>query len=370
MKPDFFPPAFRGPSLPAADSVERILAIKLRAIGDVVLSTIVIANLRAAFPGAAIHFLTEAMCGEVVSAHPELDEVVVLDRKAMAGLGPGGQLSANLAFLRRIRRARYDLVFDFFGNPRSALITRWSGARWRVGYDFRLRRLAYNVVVPSRANELHEAEWHLDALAHVGIATPFRHLAVIPGAAAEAAAADFWHTAGLAGRRVIALNFSGGWAAKRWPVDRFAELAGLLVSRHGVAILIIWGPGEQEQARQLAAAAPVPVTLIPAVGLTHLAALLARVDLMVSTDSGPMHIAAAMGTRCVGLFGPTNYRLQGPYGAGHRVVVNRALDCLGCNRTACSHVSCMQGLTTAAVLEEVEQALAELPRTLRSGRTI
>lgn len=368
MKQSPSQPALRGQVMPAAESVKRILVIKLRAIGDVVLSTIVIANLRAAFPGATLHFLTEAMCREVVSGHPDLDEVIVLDRKAMGKLGPRGQFAAHLAFLRRIRRARYDLVFDFFGNPRSALITRWSGARWRVGYDFRMRRFAYNVVVPSRANELHEAEWHLDALTHAGIDTPFRHLAVIPGAAAEAMAAAFWREAGLTGRQVIALNFSGGWAAKRWPIDRFAELAGLLAGRHAVAILIIWGPGELEQAQQLAAAAAVPVTLIPAVGLAELAALLARVDLMVSTDSGPMHIAAAMGTRCVGLFGPTNYRLQGPYGVGHRVVVKRGLECLGCNRTACSHVSCMAGLTTAAVLEEVEAAMGESGSASISGR--
>lgn len=350
-----------GTRRPAPETIRRILIIKLRAIGDVVLSTIVIDNLRRAFPQAAIDFLTEEASQQVVSGHPQLDQVVVLERKAIARLGAGEQLRAHFAFMRRIRTAGYDLVFDFFGNPRSALLTWWSGAAWRVGYDYRLRRNAYSVIVPSRAASLHEAEWHLDALTFIGIPVLSRHLSFALSAVAQEEAAAFWRQEGLEGERVMALNFSGGWAAKRWPLERFAELAGALVQRYRARILIIWGPGEFEQARQLAALAPVPVTLIPATDLKQLAALLQRVDLMISTDSGPMHIAAAVGTPCVALFGPTDPRLQGPYGAGHQIVTAAGVPCLGCNRTACDHTSCMTTLSVAEVLAGVGRADASLP---------
>jgi lipopolysaccharide heptosyltransferase I len=338
--------------------VHKILIIKLRAIGDVVLSTIVIDNLRRSFPAATIDFLTEAACQEVVLGHPQLDDVIVLDRKSIARLSPWGQLRANCDFLRRIRAARYDLVFDFFGNPRSALLTWYSGAAWRVGYNYRMRQKAYNVVVPSRASEVHEAEWHLDALDRLGIPTPSRHLAFSVSAAAEGTADSFWREAGLHDQLVMALNFSGGWAAKRWPIERFASLAGKLVERYGARIIAIWGPGEETEAHRLAESATVPVTLIPKTGLKELAAILARVDLMITTDSGPMHIAAAMATPCVALFGPTDYRLQGPYGRNHQIVVKQGLACLGCNRIACDHISCMNGLMVEDVLAAVERAMA------------
>lgn len=341
--------------------VRSILIIKLRAIGDVVLSTIVIDNLRRAFPDAAIDFLTEAAARDVVSGHAQLDSIMILERTAIARMTLRDQLRANLAFLKRIRSRKYDLVFDFFGNPRSALITRWSGAAWRVGYDYRMRRRAYNIVVPSRADQVHEAEWHLDALAHLGIPVVSRRLSLAGSGAAEERAQAFWREAELEGKRVVALNFSGGWPAKRWPLERFAGLADRLAGRYQARILVVWGPGELPQAQQLAAMAAVPVTLIPETNLKELAALLGRIDLLVSTDSGPMHIAAAMGTPCVALFGPTNPRLQGPFGSNHQIITNSGLDCLGCNRTTCDHISCMNGLTVEAVFTGVERALASLP---------
>ncbi|HNW61233.1 MAG TPA: glycosyltransferase family 9 protein [bacterium] len=346
---------------PDPGSIRRILIIKLRAVGDVVLSTIVIDNLRRAFPAAAIDFLTEEASRQVVSGHPQLDEVVVLERKAIARLGAAARLAAHRDFLHRIRAARYDLVFDFFGNPRSALLTWWSGAAWRIGYDYRVRRNAYTVVVPSRAATVHEAEWHLDALSRLGIPVVSHHLSFAMSPEAVDKAARFWREAGLEGAPVLALNFSGGWVAKRWPLARFAELAGRLVPLYRARILVIWGPGELEQAQQLAALAPVPVTLIPAADLKELAALLQRVDLMISTDSGPMHIAAAVGTPCVGLFGPTNPHLQGPYGPGHQIVTVPGLGCLGCNRTACDHIRCMAELSVGQVLDGVARAAAALP---------
>jgi lipopolysaccharide heptosyltransferase II len=347
------------------EGVRRILIIKLRAVGDVVLSTIVIDNLRRAFPGARIDFLTEEASQQVVSGHPQLDQVVVLERKAIARLALPAQVRANLAFYRRIRAADYDLVFDFFGNPRSALLTWLSGAAWRVGYDYRIRQKAYSIVVPSRADEVHEAEWHLDALTRLAIPVPSRHLSFARSAAAEGKAAAFWAEAGLEGALVVALNFSGGWAAKRWPLERFAELAGHLVHLYNAHIIAVWGPGERPQAEKLAALAAVPVILIPETDLKELAGILARADLMVSTDSGPMHIAAAVGAPCVALFGPTNYRLQGPYGPHHQIVVKDGLGCLGCNRTACDHISCMNSLTVKEVLAGVARAMAVLDRKRR-----
>ncbi len=348
---------------------ENILLIKLRAIGDVVMSTIVIDNLAAAFPGAAIDFLTEPAAAGIVRGHPALREVLVLDRKGWSQQGALLQARRNVDFIRSLRRRAYDLVFDFFGNPRSALITALSGARQRVGYNYRIRQLAYNMVVPSRASEIHEADWHLDALTALQIPIVSRRLQVATAGEDDAFAEHFLHTCGWPDKKIVAINFFGGWPAKRWPLVRFARLAEALAQEIDVRFIVTWGPGEEAGAQELQRLAQVPLQLTPATSLKQLAAILGRVSLLITTDSGPMHIAAAMNTPCVAIFGPTNPKLQGPYGQGHTVVRKEDLDCLCCNRLQCSHTSCMGQLTVDHVLAAVRDAINKngiaLPRRSR-----
>ncbi len=149
--------------------MNKILVIKLRAIGDVVMSTVVLDNLQARFPDAEIDFLTEGFCRDLVTDHPAVRRVWVVDKKAWRQQSRCKRFLEPLRLLTSIRRERYDAVFDFFGNPRSALITGLSGASLRIGYDYRVRRIAYNRIIRSRADQLHEVEWHLDALTACGI---------------------------------------------------------------------------------------------------------------------------------------------------------------------------------------------------------
>jgi lipopolysaccharide heptosyltransferase II len=339
-------------------NVEKILIIKLRAIGDVVLSTIVLDNIRAAYPEARIDFLTEDACKEVVLANPILNNVLAYERKEIARLNPFRQLQRNIRFLNMVRHQHYDLVFDFFGNPRSALITWWSRARIRVGYSYRFRTYAYTVVVPSRAHEIHESLWHLDALQAVGLPIVSRRLSFFVGEGSKNFADNFWQQEELYNQRVLALNFSGGWPTKRWSCDRFAHLADCLSELYHARILLIWGPGEKDTALEIQELATRPTTLIPETNLKQLAAILQKIDLLVTTDSGPMHIAAAMGTPCVALFGPTNAKLQGPYGEQHQIVKSDTLDCLGCNRLDCESIACMENITVKDVLHAVRKCLS------------
>lgn len=338
-------------------NIEKILIIKPRAIGDVVLSTIVLENLRAAFPQARIDFLTEDICKEVVLANTILNNVIVFERKNITKLPSLRKIMANVKFLKAVLYPHYDLVLDFYGNPRSAFLTLLSGARIRVGYDFRIRKWAYTQVVKSRAAQVHETEWHLDALRALDIPIISKKLYFEIGMGSEHFANNFWKQAGLEGQRVIALNFSGGWPAKKWPIDRFAHLADLMIEQHQVKIIINWGPGERFAAESLKQYITRGAILIPDANLRQLAAILQKTDLLVTTDSGPMHIAAAMGIPCVALFGPTDPNLQGPYGEGHVIVRKNSLDCLGCNRLDCSHQACLNTLTVAEVLEGVGKCI-------------
>jgi ADP-heptose:LPS heptosyltransferase len=326
----------------------RILIIKLRGIGDVLLSTAVTANLRRAFPDSRIDFLTEPPSVEVLNGNAFLDEIVVFDRRRMSGPG----------LIRMVRSRRYSMVIDLFGNPRTALVTRCSGARYRVGYRFRFRSYAYNILVTPRGAEVHNVQFNLDALDSIGVAIQNRNL-YFPVASADEQFADrFFREAGLEGKTVAAMNASGGWYTKRWSIDRFSALADRLFERHGVSVVVIWGPGEEEQARKILEEMKHPGFLIPPTTLKQLGAVLNRCAIMVSNDSGPLHIAAAVGTPVLGIYGPTNPALQGPYGAGHMVVSNEKVPCLGCNLTECpiGH-PCMVDLSVETVLEKAEAML-------------
>jgi len=308
------------------------------------MSTVVLDNLRNAFPEAALDFLTEPAPAEILLDHPVLRRVVVLHRAK----GIRGWVSAA-SFIRALRREQYELVIDFFGNPRSALLTWFSRAPHRVGYDYRIRKRAYNHIVRSRANELHEVDWHLDALTTLGIPIISRKPQVLFGEEEERFAEQFMRELGWPDHPIAAINVSGGWPAKRWPIERFAALIDAISEKSSWRFMAIWGPGERANAEKLAELTQVPVMPTPPTTLKKLASLLQKAAIMITNDSGPMHIAAALGTPCVAIFGPTNPKLQGPYGEQHCVVRKESLPCLGCNRLNCEHTSCMGQLTTAEV---------------------
>jgi lipopolysaccharide heptosyltransferase II len=305
--------------------VNRILLVKLRAIGDVLLSTAVIPDIRAAFPGASVDFLTERFCADVVEGNPGISEVLRFDPKTESGAG----------LVRRVRSGRYDMVVDLFGNPRSAILTLLSGAPVRVGFRFNWRALCYNRVVEPRGGEVHNVEFNLDALRRLGISVGGGkpHFPIDP--AAEAFAENFFSGRKLAGERVVALNPGGGWISKKWRPGQFAELGRRIAAAEGAKILVLWGPGEDGEAEEVRGGIGAAAHLAPPTTLKQLASLLRRSSLLVTNDSGPMHIAASLGVPVVAVFGPTVPRLQGPVFTESEVVVKSGLDCLGCGYTEC-----------------------------------
>src|ERR1051326_478899 len=264
--------------------VRKILVIKLRAIGDVLLSTAVVKNLRTAFPEARIVFLTEGVSRQVVEGNPNLDSVTVFNKKDSA-----------IGLISRVRLENYDLVLDLFGNPRSALVAYFSGARFRVGYRMNWRQYCYNIVVAPRGGEVHNTEFNLDALRAIGVPIIERHPYFPIGDEAEQFADTFFTGAGLEDGRVIAMNPGGGWYTKRWRIPQLAQLGDRIAEEFGYQILYIWGPGEHNDAVEVQRLMKSPSMLAPPTDLKQLAAILKKCSFMVTNDSGPMHIAAAVG---------------------------------------------------------------------------
>lgn len=320
--------------------VRRILVIKLRAIGDVLLSTVVLPNLRAAYPEAHISFLTEFPARAVIEGRDDIDRAIIFHPKR----------DNILRLFVQLHRERFDLAIDLFCNPRSAQMCFATRAPIRVGYPFRGRAWAYTTHVTQRSGEVHNTEFNLDALRHLGIPIIERRVTVPVSAADTAWADEVLVPLRATGRRIVAVNPSGTWSTKRWPLEKFAALCDLLVRNDNVLPVLLWGPGEEADVQRIRSFMQEDAVTAPPSTLTQLAALLARCDAMISNDAGPMHIGAATGIPVLGIFGPTNPLLQGPFNTRSAWVRHETLSCIACNRTSCDiGTLCMTELGVDAV---------------------
>jgi len=231
----------------------------------------------------------------------------------------------------------------------------------RVGFRFNWRALCYNTVVDPRGGTVHNVEFNLDALRGMGLdgcdGKPYFPLD--PGA--EEFAGDFFDRAGLRGKKVIALNPGGGWISKKWRPGQFADFGRRIVDETGSGVVIIWGPGEEEDARQVLAGIGVGAVMTPPSTLKQLGSMLRLCSVLVTNDSGPMHIAASLGVPILAIFGPTVPALQGPVFTESVVGENHRLDCLGCSYTECPIGNpCMIDLSVAEVFESFKMLSEKL----------
>jgi heptosyltransferase-1 len=267
----------------------------------------------------------------VLRDHPAVDEVIVADtrgwRRARRLRAMWAALTEARALRRRLAAWRFDVVLDLQGLMKSGLVAAACGAPLRIGFAAGwgrepLHALFLNRRVQPPAAARHVVEQYLALLAPLGV-TERRLEFRLPAAPAVQARMDEWlATAGLKPqRRLVVLNPGAGRPDKRWPVEHFAALARGVAQDAGGQALVTWGPGEEAPARAIVAAAAGAV-LAPPTDLDALLALLRRASVVVAADTGPLHMAAALGTPCVGLYGPTTAERNGPYGAGHRTVAS------------------------------------------------
>jgi lipopolysaccharide heptosyltransferase I len=306
-----------------------IAIVKLSALGDVVHATPVVEALADAFPSARISWLVERREAALLRDHPRLHEVVVVDTRGWRRTRtPRALLDAarSLAGLgRRLRAARFDVALDLQGLVKSGLVTAATGAPLRIGFAAAVSRERLNALFTNRRvtpppAARHVVDQYLALLRPLGV-VPERVAFRLPASErAESRVEEVFGAAGLKPHgRVVVLNPGAGRPDKRWPVERFAALAARLVPEARARVLVVWGPGEEPEARAVAAATPAAV-LAPPTDLAELVALVRRASVLVAGDTGPLHVAAAVGTPCVGLYGPTAAARNGPYGAGHHAL--------------------------------------------------
>lgn len=334
---------------------QRILCIKLKHLGDVLLMTPAIRALRRAWPGSAIAALVPRGTEELLEGNPDLDAVLTFDRGAQ-----GWQV------VRVLRRYRPDLTLEMGQGDREAVLGWLSGAGTRVGYapasSGGWRRMLLTRTVPWNGNQ-HVVETNLDLVRALGIPAEATRPVLVVRPEIRARVAGRLEAAGLVpGQPLVAVHPVSRWLFKAWPEAGCAEVIGRLVRDTGVAVALTSGPGaaEVEAANRILARAAVPVlNLIGRTTLAELAAVLERAQLFLGVDSAPMHMAAALGVPVVALFGPSGEGSWGPWGSGHVVVTSPYL-CRPCGQDGClgsKRSDCLEAISAEAVVRAAEPLL-------------
>lgn len=347
-----------------AGSAPSILIVRLSAIGDVVHTLPALPALRARYPEARIGWLVEELSAPLLDGYPGIDDLIVIPKKDWRARPLGAWLDGGKPrFYRDLRRRGWDWAIDFQGLSKSGWAARLSGARRRVGYgdhDGReLNKLFTTDKVRPRPEAVHVIRRNLELLRPLGIdAAPVAWDFPRYGEA-EAAIAPF--VARLGGPGFVAWNPGAGWETKQWPPGHFGRAARLVHEAAPRPQLMVWGPGEEPLCRAMREAAGLPeeaLLMAPATNLRELATLLRHAGVLVAGDTGPMHLAAALGTRCVALHGATDPMRNGPWGERHRVFWDEEAPCVGCWQTRCTHeprLDCLERLAP----EDVARAILE-----------
>ncbi len=362
------PPAVADAIDPAR--VRRALVIKLRHHGDVLLASPVFSVLQHAAPQAEIDALVYAETAPMLAGHPAISELHVIDR-SLKRRGIVAQARGEWRLLRALRARRYDLVVHLTEHPRGAWLKHLCGARHAVarerddaGWWWRAS-FAHRYLVP-RATLRHTVETNLDALRRIGIwpDEKDKSLVLVPDAAAQGRAAALLEAHGLARRGFIAVHPGSRWLFKCWPAAATAALLDRLAAG-GWPLVLTGAPDPAELALVTAIRAATRAGVVDLSGqlsLPELAALIGAARLFIGVDSAPMHIAAAMGTPVVALFGPSGDAEWGPWRVPHRVVASTAHPCRPCGNNGCggSNISdCLLTLPEARVSAAVADLLAE-----------
>jgi lipopolysaccharide heptosyltransferase I len=342
-------------SVPLTPAPRRILIFKPSAIGDVVHTLPILNLLKLRWPAAKISWLITPICAPLVLDHPQVDEVIQFNRKRYGHAWRSPTASAAFfRFMKELRDRQFDWVLDFQGLFRSGWMTWATGAPIRVGFDDAREGAPYfyTHAVPSGG------WWHQHAIGR------YLHLASALGCAMEPIEfqfavndADRASVADMIGatNRFAVLIPGTHWATKRWPAEKFARLVAPLKERFGLDTIVAGGPADAVEAAQIGAA----VNLVGRTTLRQTIALLERAALVVANDSGPMHIASALGRPLVTLFGPTSPILTGPYGRLD-TVLRLDIPCSPCYSRTCSHQSCLQWLEIEPVLRLAEKQMSRI----------
>ncbi len=334
---------------------KRILIFNVNWLGDVLFSTAVIRNLRHDFPGSFIACIIPKRCYPVLEGNPYLNEIIIYDEKE-----EHKGLSAKLKFIRFLKSRKFDTVFLLHRSLSRALITWLAAIPERIGYyTWKRGFILTKKIKPVAPDSLHRIDYYLNIIKESGFTVADRFTEFFTDESDEKFAEDFLNkNAVRRGDFLVGINPGGNWGPKRWPLAYFAALAGGLTKEFSAKIIITGSHLDLELAREIEKTAGCKlISACGALDLKQFGALCKRLDLFVSGDTGPLHIADACGAKnLIALFGPTDVSITGPRNSKDAVILQKQAGCkIPCYTVECRDNRCMRAVTPEEVLQEVRK---------------
>lgn len=335
--------------------VRKVLLVRLRSIGDTVLATPSLFALKRFLPHVTVDILVEDWVAPLLNNHPHLEKVIVLER---------GGFMTRARVARELRAANYDVVYNLHGGTTATFLTRATGARHRVGFESYQYAQLHNHQAPSplllwEQQKAHSVEQQLALLGWTGVPVtdrPRTQLGISP--TARETVNELLTEAGLSDQKIALIHPAAAFATKQWAVENFARVAEFL-SERGFAPVAIAAPNEKELLEKLRAEASVEIATFD-LSLPEVTALAAQSQLFVGNDSGIAHIAAAVGTPAVVIFGSSNIAHWRPWNSAPAEVVFEEMPCQPCHGYCCEKFEqpeCILRVPVTRVIAAVERIL-------------
>jgi 3-deoxy-D-manno-octulosonic-acid transferase/heptosyltransferase-1 len=341
-----------------------ILIVKLSAIGDVIHTLPSLSALRRLHPHAHITWVVEEAAADLIMGHPQLDRVLIFRRKSWFADFRKGKFAPAWrdfrSFVSDMHSRPYDLVIDFHGLFKSSVVVFLSKGKRKIGYDSwqELSCLFYNEKIPEDMNK-HAVDRYLDFPRYLGAtAAPAEFILPVENET-QARIQALMSRHQLSEKKFIAISPVALWDTKLWDDRKFARLADDISQKLNIPV-VLTGRDKESLDKITAQMTTQAVNIGGQTSLPELAVFYKNALTVITTDSGPMHLAAAAGTPVVALFGPTDPAKTGPYGKGH-TVIRAGLHCSPCLKKQCSTRQCMADITPEQVLAAVEKILQRPP---------
>ncbi len=342
-----------------------ILMVKLSAIGDVIHTLPALNAIKSHFPDAHITWLVEEDAASLVEGHEALDRVLVSKRKRwMRGLRSSSffsTISEIYRFIKALRDTHYDMILDFQALLKSGVLIAFARGRRKIGFGKGLEHMEHSYIflnerIPAVDMEIHALSRGMMFMEALGIPSDTVEYKLPVSSHDYEKVEDLMTTYGLLGAKtLIAINPVAKWETKLWANKKFSQLADMLIHRYDAKIVFTGGPDDRPTIQDIMAAMKGhAVNLAGHTTLKMLAALYEKMVFVVSTDTGPMHMAAAVGTPVVALFGPTAPWRTGPFGTGHQIV-RAEPECTPCFKRECKTIDCMEQISVQQVVDAIHK---------------
>lgn len=333
--------------------MQNILVVNMNWLGDVIFSAPIFKALKEKYPQSKVSCLAVPRVKEILECMEGVDEIIIYEEE-----GRHKSIWGKLSLIEQLRRQKFDAAFLLHRSLTRALLVYGAGIKQRIGYNTKGRKKFLTHALTEPKEQLHRSDYYLKVIEDCGVTVSDRRCVLKVDALAKSKVDGIRKKEGLDDRNLIVIHPSGNWDLKRWPVRSFSLLIQRIMEEGKWKVAVTGSSDDQELVNTIVKDLPVkPVILTGQLSLKELMAFMQKTALVISGDSGPIHLASGVGSRVIGLFGPTRPELTGPRGSGEIQILQQDV---GCNRQACYHLKCpsnlcMQAITIEDVLDVVRK---------------